>query len=146
MQLAALSDEQLQLMLQGRISLSADDLLGCFTLPSGSLAAMVESGFEEDSPVPRMFERLLLDNDVFDEAQRLRLLQWCTSLSALPSGGLAERIKLKLNSDASEGALPMVHTCSREVHLPRYRSIDQMRVKLLQALDHSDDGFLMEGG
>lgn len=93
-----------------------------------------------------MFEQLLLDEAVIDEARRLQLLQWCTSLSALPSGGLAEKITLKLYSDVDETTLPMVHTCTREIHLPEYQSIRQVQAKLLQALDHCEDGFLMEGG
>lgn len=145
-QLAALSDEHLQLMLQGRVVLSATDLLSCFELPSASVVARAESGFTEASAVPELFERLLLDDTVFDEARRLRMLQWCTSLGALPSGGLADKITLKLFSDAGDDALPMVHTCTREMHLPEYRSFEQLQAKLLQALEHSEDGFLMDGG
>ena len=133
-------------MLQGRVSLSAVELLSCFALPSASPKAWAESGFSSTSEVPAMFEQLLLDEAVIDEARRLQLLQWCTSLSALPSGGLAEKITLKLYSDVDETTLPMVHTCTREIHLPEYQSIRQVQAKLLQALDHCEDGFLMEGG
>ena len=73
--------------------------------------------------------------------QRLHLLEWATALTALPCGGLKEPILLRLDADADDNDLPNVHTCTHEVHLPAYSSREQLRQKLLKAVEHRHDGF-----
>ncbi len=51
---------------------------------------------------------------------------------------------LRLYAEAGENDLPNVHTCTHEVHLPAYRSREQLREKLLKAVEHRHDGFHIE--
>ena len=78
------------------------------------------------------------------EAERMGVLEWATALTALPCGGLKDPIKLRFWAEAEAGDLPLVHTCSHEVHLPAYTSRELLRAKLLQAVAHRHDGFNME--
>mmetsp|Transcript_66378 Transcript_66378/g.110341 ORF Transcript_66378/g.110341 Transcript_66378/m.110341 type:complete len:96 (-) Transcript_66378:9-296(-) len=95
--------------------------------------------------MPSYFEMLLTDDELFDETMRLRLLQWCTALSALPVGGLREnKIRLRLYEGADDSTLPETHTCTHELHLPDYSSFELLRDKLLLALSHINDGFWKE--
>ena len=144
-QLAAFGPPRsLALVLQGSQSLSAAELLECFTLPRESEAEGAAAGFADaGSAVPEFFERLLRDEAAFGQKQRLQLLQWCTALSALPAGGLRDaRISLRLyGPEQDDETLPETHTCTREIHLPNYSSIEVLRQKLFLALQHVDDGF-----
>ena len=65
-------------------------------------------------------------------------------VAALPCGGLKEPIILSLYEDADETDLPNVHTCTHEIHLPPYESREQLRSKLLKAVEHRHDGFQIE--
>jgi len=87
--------------------------------------------------------RVLRDSDTLGAERRICLLQWATALGALPAAGLAadRKIRLKLYEGVGDETLPEVHTCSRELHLPPYASAQQLREKLLLALDHLADGF-----
>ena len=54
-----------------------------------------------------------------------------------------------VNASARSGALtaatlPETHTCTRELHLPNYSSVEVLRAKLATALEHIDDGFHKE--
>ena len=79
------------------------------------------------------------------EAERMGVLEWATALTALPCGGLKEPITLRFWAAADAGDLPLVHTCSHEVHLPAYTSRELLRAKLLQAVAHRHDGFVFLG-
>ena len=117
-QLAALPTHVLTTMLKGRLTLSIDDLLECFALPSSSDAEAAAAGFDVvGSAVPSLFEAVLRDGAAFGEARRLQLLTWCTGLTALPVGGLREnKIRLRLyGPDIDDHTLPETHTCTREV-------------------------------
>lgn len=128
-------------MLRGNTNLSSAELAACFVV--------VGAGFAEaGSEVPRYVRELLLDEDEgtgLSTVQRLHLLEWATALTALPCGGLGENpitVVLWVGRDASD--LPMVHTCSREVHMPPYTSRMELRAKLLLAVEHRQDGFHTE--
>ena len=144
-QLGALgSAEDLALLLQGKHTLSAAELIGCFAMPGDSVEEEREAGFAAvGSNVPRDFTTLVQDEATFHEGRRVALLRWCTALHALPVGGLKDdRIKLRIFGDeADDLTLPETHTCTRELHLPNYSSLSVLRNKLLQALDHESDGF-----
>ena len=93
------------------------------------------------------FEAVLRDELNFSEAQRLLLLKWCTALSSLPVGGVPSEYKIRLRLYGAEpdvSTLPETHTCTRELHLPNYPSVEVTREKLLRALEHADDGFYKE--
>jgi hypothetical protein len=115
-------------------------LLDCFLLDDDDEAGFASAGADH---VPTIFVELLQDASVFDEPRRFAMLRWCTALHALPVGGLKdEKIKLRLYGDEPDDeSLPECHTCTRELHLPRYTSAGVLREKLLLALDHEDDGF-----
>ena len=146
-QLAAFSSAELMRMLRGKTDISTIDLLSCFEWPD-SLVSETQADFAAvGSSVAQYFREIVLDDSAetgLGSEQRLHLLEWCTALTALPCSGLKDLIKLKLYADADENDLPNVHTCTHEVHLPPYRSREQLRLKLLQALDHRHDGFLIE--
>ena len=145
MQLAAFETRELVLMLQGKRSISTEDLCDCFVLPSfWSTEEAHAAGFGESS-LPLFFEALLMDSTLFDEPRRFQLFQWCTALGALPFGGLRDnRIKLRLYEGSDENTLPETHTCTHELHLPDYSSPEQLRDRLFMALLHIDDGFWKE--
>ena len=148
MQLGALSSEELLLLMRGKTEMSSEDLLDCFEWPPPDSARAAQAGFASiGSEVPRFFREVLLDAS--DETalcaeQRLALFEWCTALTALPCGGLKEKIKLRLWEEGEDNDLPSVHTCTHEVHLPAYRSRETLRAKLLMAVEHRHDGFQME--
>lgn len=147
MQLGAFSLEALISMLQGKASLSADELLACFELPRLSARESAAAGFAAfASRADEFFESVLRDESRFGEVERLLLLQWCTALSALPVCGLPAEFRVKLRlygPEADDITLPETHTCTRELHLPNYSSADVLREKLLVALSHSG-GFYKE--
>lgn len=136
LQLGCLSSDELVLMLQGKSSISVRELLDAIEWPDPE----DEDGFG-DSLAPFFLRELLLDEAAFGEAHRLALLQWCTALSAMPPGGLTDRIKLRPYRDVDLQTLPETHTCSRELHLPSYESLVQLQERLLLALEHRQDGF-----
>ena len=159
-QLAAIGLDGLRNALQGRRSLSADELLDCFELPSTSEYEAAAAGFAAaNSPVDSYFEAVIRGTympggsplsasgssdafGAFGEAERLALLQWCTALGALPAGGLDDKIRLRLyGPELDDETLPETHTCTRELHLPNYSSPAVLRDKILLALAHGADGF-----
>lgn len=147
LQLAAVRVADLAPSLQGKIALTALELLACFELPSASEAEAEAAGFGAvGSSSDVHFEALLRDEVAFGEGRRLALLYWCTALGALPIGGLHEhKIRLRLyGPEVDDETLPETHTCTRELHLPNYSCAAVLRKKLLLALDHSGDGFLKE--
>jgi hypothetical protein len=148
MQLGALSSAELLLMMRGKTEMSSADLLDCFEWPAPDSMGAAQAGFESvGSEVPR-FLREIVEDESDDTAltaeQRLAVLEWCTALTALPCGGLKQKIKLELWEEGEENDLPSVHTCTHEVHLPAYRSRETLRAKLLMAVEHRHDGFQME--
>jgi hypothetical protein len=143
LQLGALSSAELMRMLRGNTDLSRSDLLGCFRW----LGPGVQSFAAVGPDVPRYLREIILDESPatsLSGEQRLLLLEWCTALTALPCGGLKEPIAIDLDAGAGEGSLPTVHTCTHELHRPAYRSRGQLREKLLHAVEHRHDGFMIE--
>ena len=118
LQLSAVRVADLAPTLQGKISLTASELLACFELPSASDVEARDAGFgDAGSAADVYFEAMLRDEAAFDEGRRLALLQWCTALGALPAGGLREhKIRLRLygsnqSSNAGTGA-HLHHACA----------------------------------
>ena len=151
LQLGALRSVELMRMMRGNTDLSASDLLSCFEWPDGSHSSSDtedQAGFAAiGSDVPRFLREIILEESpelALTCEQRLHLLEWATALTALPCNGLKEKVTLKLYAEADEDALPNVHTCTHELHLPAYRSREQLRKKLLKAVEHRHDGFQIE--
>ena len=148
LQLGALGATDLLRMLRGNTELTAADLSSCFIWPNAPVLA-VEAGFAAvGSAVPQLLRDIVEDTKqptALSPLQRLQLLEFCTALTALPCAGLKKRICLRLYADASKEALPCVHTCTHELHLPAYESRCVLRAKLLQAIEHHrQDGFLID--
>ena len=150
-QLGALSSSELLRMLRGNTELSSDELLGCFAWPDSqgaSAATVAEAGFAAvDSDAPRFLREIIEDPSAetgLGSTERLHLLEWATALTALPCGGLKEPILLRHFEGANDDDLPNVHTCTHEIHLPSYTSREQLRRKLLKAVEHRHDGFNIE--
>lgn len=79
----------------------------------------------------------------FPDETRRRFLAWVTGSSQSPFGGFANLRPQKFNlffSHASTDHLPEAHTCFNRIDLPNYVSAEQMREKLLIAIDHFENG------
>ena len=138
-QLGALSSTELLLMVRGYVELSAMDLLNCFNWPKHASPPLMEQAL--------FLQQIILDESpelALSSEQRLHVLEWATALTALPCNGLAVPISLKLLEGASVDMLPAVHTCTHEVHVPAYHSREQLRDKLLKAVEHRHDGFQIQ--
>ena len=149
-QLGALSSAELLRMLRGKTELSSHELLACFAWPDvgATPVAEAQAGFAAAGcDCPRYLREIILDESAdtgLSREQRLHLLEWCTALTALPCGGLKEPIALRFWAERDADALPNVHTCTHELHLPPYASREQLRAKLLLAVAHGRDGFQIE--
>lgn len=74
----------------------------------------------------------------FTQEQRRKFLRFATNLTQTPVGGFA-RIEPKINisggfSDAA-GKMPRVYLCSHAMFIPDYKNEDEMREKLLLAIE-----------
>ncbi|XP_064169844.1 NEDD4-like E3 ubiquitin-protein ligase WWP2 [Anguilla rostrata] len=84
-----------------------------------------------------------------DSEKRIRLLQFVTGTCRLPVGGFAELIgsngpqKFCIDKVGKETWLPRSHTCFNRLDLPPYRSMEQLREKLLFAIEETE-GFGQE--
>ncbi|XP_023650914.1 NEDD4-like E3 ubiquitin-protein ligase WWP1 isoform X1 [Paramormyrops kingsleyae] len=85
-----------------------------------------------------------VDNEV-----RLRLLQFVTGTCRLPLGGFSELMgsngpqKFCIEKVGKETWLPRSHTCFNRLDLPPYKSFEQLKEKLLFAIDETE-GFGQE--
>ena len=141
-QLGAFSTAELFFMMRGSLVISASELAECF-----DFSANVSDFAQVGSHAQRFLRELVSDEHPstgLTAEQRLQLLTWSTAFAALPCGGVCPRITVKLFEGRDDEDLPMVHTCGREIHLPPYSSRAVLRAKLLKALEHRDDGFLIE--
>ncbi|XP_006860264.1 PREDICTED: NEDD4-like E3 ubiquitin-protein ligase WWP2 [Chrysochloris asiatica] len=84
-----------------------------------------------------------------DNEKRIRLLQFVTGTCRLPVGGFAELIgsngpqKFCVDKVGKETWLPRSHTCFNRLDLPPYKSYEQMKEKLLYAIEETE-GFGQE--
>uniref|UniRef100_A0A2K6E5N7 E3 ubiquitin-protein ligase n=4 Tax=Cercopithecinae TaxID=9528 RepID=A0A2K6E5N7_MACNE len=84
-----------------------------------------------------------------DNEKRIRLLQFVTGTCRLPIGGFAELIgsngpqKFCIDKVGKETWLPRSHTCFNRLDLPPYKSYEQLREKLLYAIEETE-GFGQE--
>ncbi|XP_015262187.1 PREDICTED: NEDD4-like E3 ubiquitin-protein ligase WWP2 [Gekko japonicus] len=84
-----------------------------------------------------------------DNEQRIRLLQFVTGTCRLPVGGFAELIgsngpqKFCIDKVGKETWLPRSHTCFNRLDLPPYKSMEQLKEKLLYAIEETE-GFGQE--
>ncbi|XP_055993235.1 NEDD4-like E3 ubiquitin-protein ligase WWP2 [Sorex fumeus] len=84
-----------------------------------------------------------------DNEKRIRLLQFVTGTCRLPVGGFAELIgsngpqKFCIDKVGKEAWLPRSHTCFNRLDLPPYKSYEQLKEKLLYAIEETE-GFGQE--
>uniref|UniRef100_A0A1I8HY38 HECT-type E3 ubiquitin transferase n=1 Tax=Macrostomum lignano TaxID=282301 RepID=A0A1I8HY38_9PLAT len=84
-----------------------------------------------------------------DNEKRTRLLQFVTGTCRLPVGGFAELIgsngpqKFCVEKCGKETSLPRSHTCFNRLDLPPYKSYEQLKEKLLYAIEETE-GFTQE--
>uniref|UniRef100_A0A1X7TSC3 E3 ubiquitin-protein ligase n=2 Tax=Amphimedon queenslandica TaxID=400682 RepID=A0A1X7TSC3_AMPQE len=84
-----------------------------------------------------------------DNEKRVRLLQFVTGTCRLPVGGFVELMgsngpqKFCIDRVGKETWLPRSHTCFNRLDLPPYKSYDQLKEKLLFAIEETE-GFGQE--
>uniref|UniRef100_A0A8C1KCN4 HECT-type E3 ubiquitin transferase n=1 Tax=Cyprinus carpio TaxID=7962 RepID=A0A8C1KCN4_CYPCA len=84
-----------------------------------------------------------------DNEKRMRLLQFVTSTCRLPVGGFADLMgsngpqKFCVEKVGKENWLPRSHTCFNRLDLPPYKSYEQLKEKLLFAIEETE-GFGQE--
>ncbi|CAB1313936.1 unnamed protein product, partial [Coregonus sp. 'balchen'] len=84
-----------------------------------------------------------------DNEKRIRMLQFVTGTCRLPVGGFAELIgsngpqKFCIDKVGKETWLPRSHTCFNRLDLPPYKSLEQLREKLMFAIEETE-GFGQE--
>ncbi|XP_075795882.1 NEDD4-like E3 ubiquitin-protein ligase WWP2 [Pelodiscus sinensis] len=84
-----------------------------------------------------------------DNEKRIRLLQFVTGTCRLPVGGFSELIgsngpqKFCIDKVGKETWLPRSHTCFNRLDLPPYKSYEQLKEKLLYAIEETE-GFGQE--
>ena len=136
-QLAAMPSAVTKLLVRGRVSLRANDLLASVDWDVAS------TGLEKR--VAAMMREYI--ETAMDEPNRLRFLRWCTGLNALPADGLKQPVTLLSLvgiASAPDDCLPRAHTCSYEIELPAYSSLAVLREKLNRAMDEMDAGGTFE--
>jgi hypothetical protein len=80
----------------------------------------------------------------FPNELRLRFLQFVTGTSRVPMNGFAELQgsngyqKFTIQSWGDFKSLPRAHTCFNRLDLPPYRSYEELREKLLLAIENSE--------
>uniref|UniRef100_A0A8D0AZG8 E3 ubiquitin-protein ligase n=1 Tax=Sander lucioperca TaxID=283035 RepID=A0A8D0AZG8_SANLU len=84
-----------------------------------------------------------------DNEKRMRLLQFVTGTCRLPVGGFADLMgsngpqKFCLEKVGKENWLPRSHTCFNRLDLPPYKSYEQLKEKLMFAIEETE-GFGQE--
>ena len=84
-----------------------------------------------------------------DHEQRIRLLQFVTGTCRVPMGGFAELLgsnglqKFCIEKTLKESWLPRSHTCFNRLDLPPYKSYEQLKEKILFAMEETE-GFGQE--
>ncbi|XP_069757397.1 NEDD4-like E3 ubiquitin-protein ligase WWP2 isoform X1 [Narcine bancroftii] len=84
-----------------------------------------------------------------DNEKQIRLLQFVTGTCRLPVGGFAELIgsngpqKFCIDKVGKDSWLPRSHTCFNRLDLPPYKSYEQLKEKLLYAIEETE-GFGQE--
>uniref|UniRef100_A0A3Q3WF14 HECT-type E3 ubiquitin transferase n=1 Tax=Mola mola TaxID=94237 RepID=A0A3Q3WF14_MOLML len=84
-----------------------------------------------------------------DNEKRMRLLQFVTGTCRLPVGGFADLMgsngpqKFCIEKVGKENWLPRSHTCFNRLDLPPYKSYEQLKEKLMFAIEETE-GFGQE--
>lgn len=91
--------------------------------------------FDDEHPCVNYLWEILSE---LPTVQQRRFLTFVTGSDRVPVGGI-ENVKLVVQSTGQDpSALPAAHTCFNTLDLPVYQSAQQMKQKLLQALEHAE--------
>lgn len=127
--------EELELMISGLPDIDIDDLKQNTTYHN----------YNKDSPVIQWFWKCLRN---FDKNQRAGFLQFLTGTSKVPLEGFSKLKgiggsvqKFSIHKAFDNKKLPTSHTCMNQLDLPDYCSEEELRTKLLIAIEYGSEGF-----
>ncbi|XP_051955661.1 E3 ubiquitin-protein ligase NEDD4-like isoform X12 [Xyrauchen texanus] len=99
-----------------------------------------KNGFCPNHPVIQWFWKAVL---LMDAEKRIRLLQFVTGTSRVPMNGFAELYGsngpqlFTIEQWGTPDKLPRAHTCFNRLDLPTYESFEDLREKLLMAVENA---------
>ncbi|KAG9266274.1 E3 ubiquitin-protein ligase NEDD4-like isoform X5 [Astyanax mexicanus] len=99
-----------------------------------------KNGYCPNHPVIQWFWKAVL---LMDAEKRIRLLQFVTGTSRVPMNGFAELYGsngpqlFTIEQWGTPDKLPRAHTCFNRLDLPSYESFDDLREKLLMAVENA---------
>ncbi|XP_032070461.1 E3 ubiquitin-protein ligase NEDD4-like isoform X3 [Thamnophis elegans] len=102
--------------------------------------AIYKNGYCPNHPVIQWFWKAVL---LMDAEKRIRLLQFVTGTSRVPMNGFAELYGsngpqlFTIEQWGSPEKLPRAHTCFNRLDLPPYDSFEELREKLLMAVENA---------
>ncbi|XP_066472761.1 E3 ubiquitin-protein ligase NEDD4-like isoform X3 [Tiliqua scincoides] len=102
--------------------------------------AIYKNGYCPNHPVIQWFWKAVL---LMDAEKRIRLLQFVTGTSRVPMNGFAELYGsngpqlFTIEQWGSPEKLPRAHTCFNRLDLPPYESFEELREKLLMAVENA---------
>ncbi|KAM3848742.1 E3 ubiquitin-protein ligase NEDD4-like isoform 3-T3 [Vipera latastei] len=102
--------------------------------------AIYKNGYCPNHPVIQWFWKAVL---LMDAEKRIRLLQFVTGTSRVPMNGFAELYGsngpqlFTIELWGSPDKLPRAHTCFNRLDLPPYESFEELREKLLMAVENA---------
>jgi hypothetical protein len=70
---------------------------------------------------------------------RARFLEFVTAIPAMPRSGLTIEV-----SSFSDHVVPRAHTCANQLHLPEYKTQEELHTGLMLAMDLERDGAFHE--
>ncbi|CAK9007444.1 unnamed protein product [Durusdinium trenchii] len=68
--------------------------------------------------------------------RKAQFLEFVTACPRLPHGGLAAA-EIAVVAAQPKGSLPRAHTCTNELQLPSYNSLEELSAKLLEAIENA---------
>ncbi|XP_062984269.1 E3 ubiquitin-protein ligase NEDD4-like isoform X4 [Elgaria multicarinata webbii] len=102
--------------------------------------AIYKNGYCPNHPVIQWYWKAVL---LMDAEKRIRLLQFVTGTSRVPMNGFAELYGsngpqlFTIEQWGSPDKLPRAHTCFNRLDLPPYESFEELREKLLMAVENA---------
>ncbi|XP_063745592.1 E3 ubiquitin-protein ligase NEDD4-like isoform X8 [Eleginops maclovinus] len=102
--------------------------------------SVYKNGYCPNHPVIQWFWKVVL---LMDAEKRIRLLQFVTGTSRVPMNGFAELYGsngpqlFTIEQWGTPDKLPRAHTCFNRLDLPTYESFEDLREKLLMAVENA---------
>lgn len=86
---------------------------------------------------PQDFEMLVEVLARMTAPRRSQFMDFVTACPRLPPGGLAA-VEISISAAQPAGSLPRARTCTKELRLPKYETIDKLEERLFEALDNAE--------